>query len=81
MVVATKRERIPSPAASEPADRGISGEGFVTVIEAADFLKVSRAKVYAMMDNLELAYAKFGKSRRIPWRALRELAEKSMVTP
>jgi excisionase family DNA binding protein len=80
MVVSTKRARTPTSPSSDPADRGISDDGFVTVIEAADFLKVSRAKVYAMMDGQELVYAKFGKSRRIPRRALLELAEKSMVT-
>ena len=46
---------------------------------AARFLGVSRSKVYAMMDAGELTYAKFGRSRRVPRRALLELAEKSLV--
>jgi excisionase family DNA binding protein len=54
-------------------------EGFVKVPEAAKFLSVSRAKVYAMMDQGELAYCKFGKSRRIPRRALRKYAERCLM--
>jgi excisionase family DNA binding protein len=54
-------------------------EGFVDVRFAARFLGVSRSKVYGMMDNGELMYAKFGRSRRVPRRALLEVAEKSLV--
>jgi excisionase family DNA binding protein len=53
--------------------------GFATVVEAAEFLRLSRAKVYQLMDQRELAYAKFGKSRRIPRRALNEYAERCVV--
>jgi excisionase family DNA binding protein len=54
-------------------------EGFATVVEAAEFLRLSRAKVYLLMDARELSYAKFGKSRRVPRRALREYAERCLV--
>src|SRR5262245_42160855 len=55
------------------ADRshGVEG-GFATVLESARFLRVSRAKLYQLMEARELAYAKFGKSRRIPVSALLE---------
>jgi excisionase family DNA binding protein len=56
----------------------VSG-GFATVVEAAEFLNVSRAKLYAMMDNRDIVYAKFGKSRRIPRKALEEYAAKCLV--
>ena len=59
--------------------QNITIDGFATVVEAAKFLNVSRAKVYQMMDAGELIYAKFGKSRRLPLRALREFAEKALV--
>ncbi len=49
------------------------------VPEVATFLAVSRSKIYAMMDAGELAYAKFGKSRRIPWEAVYRLVTESMV--
>lgn len=54
-------------------------EGLATIREASRFLGISRAKLYSLMDAGELAYAKLGKSRRIPWRAIKELAERSMV--
>jgi len=55
-------------------------DGFVKVPEAARFLKLSRAKVYMLMDAGELAYAKFGRSRRIPRRALLEYATSCLVS-
>jgi excisionase family DNA binding protein len=54
-------------------------DGFLTVGEVAEVLRLSRAKIYGMMDAGELPFAKFGKSRRVPRRAVRELAERSMV--
>jgi excisionase family DNA binding protein len=54
-------------------------DGFATVGEAAKFLGLCRAKVYQLMEQGELAYAKFGKSRRIPWRGLIEYSARCMV--
>lgn len=48
-------------------------DGLVTVSEAAGFLRISRSTVYVLMDQGILAYAKIGRSRRIPKRALIEL--------
>jgi excisionase family DNA binding protein len=56
----------------------VSG-GFVTVREAEEFLSLSRAKIYALMDAGELRYAKFGRSRRLPWADLRMFAAESLV--
>jgi excisionase family DNA binding protein len=67
-----KRKQQTSPAVE------LAEDGFIPVIEAARFLGLSRAKVYQMMDSGELRYAKFGRSRRIPRRALMELAERSI---
>jgi excisionase family DNA binding protein len=53
--------------------------GFLDVAEAGKFLGLSRAKLYQLMDNQELTYAKFGKARRIPRRALLEYAARGMV--
>ena len=49
-------------------------DGLVTVQEAAQFLSISRSKLYELMDNGELKFAKLGRSRRIPRRALIDLA-------
>jgi excisionase family DNA binding protein len=56
------------------ADLEIVQGGFVTVEEAKDYLRVCRAKVYALMEAGELPYAKVGKSRRIPRAALHAYA-------
>ena len=49
-------------------------DGLVTVQEAAQFLSISRSKLYELMDNGELTFVKLGRSRRIPRRALVDLA-------
>ncbi len=54
-------------------------EGFATVVEAAAFLRVGRTHVYHLMQRGQLPYAKFGKSRRIPWVELRAFAARSIV--
>src|SRR5262249_9185610 len=65
---------------AEPPHSGLCDDGLVTVPEAADFLRVSRSSVYAMMEQGKLPFAKFGKSRRIPRQALMELVQQSMVS-
>jgi excisionase family DNA binding protein len=62
-----------------PGPAACVDEGFVDVAGAAEFLRLSRAKVYLLMDAGELRYAKFGKSRRIPWAALKQFAESRLV--
>jgi excisionase family DNA binding protein len=54
-------------------------DGFATVAEAAKFLGLCRAKVYQLMEQGELPFAKFGKSRRIPWRGLVDYGARCMV--
>ena len=54
-------------------------DGLVSVKEAAAFLKISVAKLYALMERGELVYAKLGKSRRIPRRAVVDLAARNLV--
>jgi excisionase family DNA binding protein len=53
---------------------------YATVGEAARFLCLSRAMVYRLMDERELASAKFGSARRIPIAALREYAARQTVS-
>jgi excisionase family DNA binding protein len=53
-------------------------EGLLKVTEAAEFLRLSRATLYSLMDRGELAFVKLGRSRRIPKRALIELAAREL---
>ena len=49
-------------------------DGLMRVAEAADFLRVSRSSVYELMAGGELPWARLGRSRRIPRRAVVALA-------
>lgn len=53
--------------------------GFATIQQATEYLALSRATVYKLMDNGQLAHAKFGGARRIPWASLHEYAERNTV--
>ncbi|MBM4070272.1 MAG: helix-turn-helix domain-containing protein [Planctomycetes bacterium] len=55
-------------------------DGLVPIKEAAGFLGISVGSLYAMMGRGELVYVKLGRSRRIPRRALVELAAKFLVS-
>ena len=54
-------------------------QGVVTVKQAATFLQISRATVYALMGQGELPFLKIGRARRIPHRALVEFAARGVV--
>ncbi len=54
-------------------------DGLRSVPFVANYLSVSRSKVYQMMDAGDLSYVKLGKSRRIPWAAVLKLVEESTV--
>jgi excisionase family DNA binding protein len=54
-------------------------DGFANIDDAGKFLRLSRATLYKLMENGSLAYAKMGRARRVPWRALHEYAQKSLV--
>jgi excisionase family DNA binding protein len=54
-------------------------DGLDRVGEVARFLKLSVSTVYGLMDRGELPYVKLGKSRRIPHRAVVELAATRLV--
>ena len=53
-------------------------DGLLTVQECAEFLHLSRSKIYEMMDAGELCFTKLGRSRRIPRRAVIELAARGL---
>jgi excisionase family DNA binding protein len=53
--------------------------GLATVGEAAAYLRMGRSWIYSAMDAGQLRYVKLGRSRRIPWAAIKQLARDSMV--
>ena len=65
------------PAAS-PQD-GLVRDGFAEVAEAQAYLRLSRSTIYTLMDRGELPFARFGRTRRIPWRSLRDYAAARLV--
>jgi excisionase family DNA binding protein len=60
-------------------DLALMSDGLATVSEAAAFLGLSRSKLYDLMDQGFLAYVKLDRARRIPRRALVELAAANVV--
>ena len=70
-----------SPSDSETTDlrsTELVADGLLTVQECAEFLHLSRSKVYELMDAGELCFTKLGRSRRIPRRAVIELAARGL---
>jgi excisionase family DNA binding protein len=57
----------------------ITADGLMSVREAADFLQVCVATIYNLCERGDLMYCKIGGARRIPRRALIELAERNLV--
>ena len=50
-------------------------DGLIDVREASRFLSLSRSTIYVLMEEGKLPFAKIGRSRRIPRRAIIEFAE------
>ncbi len=58
--------------------QALVADGLMTVKEAAEFLRLSPSRLYVLMVGGELAFVKLGRSRRIPRRALVELAARGL---
>ncbi|MBL8795027.1 MAG: helix-turn-helix domain-containing protein [Planctomycetia bacterium] len=54
-------------------------EGLARIREACDFLCISQALLYRLMDGGQLAYVKIGRARRVPYAALVEFAARGLV--
>ncbi|MBL8796596.1 MAG: helix-turn-helix domain-containing protein [Planctomycetia bacterium] len=54
-------------------------DGLDRVRDACTFLGLSQAMVYKLMDSGMLPFVKLGRSRRIPHKALIELAARNLV--
>lgn len=53
-------------------------DGLESITAACGFLKVSRTTLYGLMESGQLSFCKVGRSRRIPKRALIELAASNL---
>ncbi len=62
---------------TEPGVELVS-DGLMKVAEVSDFLRVSRSSVYELMAGGELPWAKLGRARRIPRRAVVELVARCL---
>ncbi|MBI2379095.1 MAG: helix-turn-helix domain-containing protein [Deltaproteobacteria bacterium] len=63
---------------SDTTREDLVAEGLATCPEAQAFLRVGHSTLYRLMGCGELAYVQIGRSRRIPWRALRDLASRHL---
>ena len=63
----------------EPTDRDqLVAGGLASVAASAAFLSLSRSTLYVLMDEGTLAYVKLRRARRIPKRALVDLAARNL---
>jgi excisionase family DNA binding protein len=53
---------------------GAVSDGLMDIREVAKFLSVGRSTVYVLMDEGRLPFAKIGRARRIPRRAVIDYA-------
>ena len=54
-------------------------DGLLRVSEVADFLSISRTTTYQLMERGELCWVKIGRARRVPRRAVIELAARNLI--
>ncbi len=59
-------------------DAALVEDGLVTVAQAVEFLSLSRSALYRLMNRGALPFVKLGRCRRIPRRALVELAARGV---
>jgi excisionase family DNA binding protein len=60
-------------------DHDLVIEGLQRISDAARFLGISRSLVYRLINSGALPTVRIGRSRRIPIRAVRELAATNLV--
>lgn len=59
-------------------DEQTVADGLMNVSEAMAFLAVARSTLYQLMETGQLPYVKIGRARRIPRRALIQLAASNL---
>ena len=58
--------------------RTIVADGLMTVLEAAEYLSISRSKLYTMMNDGEVPFVKLGRCRRIQRRDFIDLVAREL---
>ena len=64
--------------ADERKPTTLDAAGLQPVRAVAEFLAISRSKVYQLMDGGHLPYVKFGRSRRVRWADVLRLVEENL---
>ena len=59
-------------------ERTLIADGLMTIPEAADFLRLSRGMIYKLMEQGRLPFVKLGRTRRVPRRAVVDLAAQAL---
>jgi excisionase family DNA binding protein len=59
--------------------KSLLDDGLLSINEACKFLGLSRSTLYKLMDSGDLQYCQIGGTRRLPRRALVELAARFLV--
>ena len=59
--------------------RGLTA-GFATPVEAADFLRLSKAMIHKLIAKGEIPASRFGKAVRIPWPWLQSQVDPKSLT-
>lgn len=57
----------------------VAKKGLFTVLEAANYLSLSRSMIYNLMESGKLRYVKIGSARRIPWNCCQELIDSNLA--
>jgi excisionase family DNA binding protein len=66
-------------AATDQSRADLVADGMVTIAEAQEMTRLSRSELYVRMDRGELPFAKLGKRRMIPRKAIIALMAQSLV--
>jgi excisionase family DNA binding protein len=69
-----------SEVAQATRESPVETTGLRPVQAVAEFLAISRSKVYQLMESGELPYVKLGKSRRVRWADVLQLVDENTVS-
>jgi excisionase family DNA binding protein len=53
-------------------------DGWASPKEAAEYLSIGKSTIYDLLDRGAIPSARFGRTRRIPWRAIAAYCDESL---
>ena len=68
-----------SAVARARSEAATNGSGLQPIQVVAEYLSISRSKVYQLMETGALPYVKLGKSRRVRWSDVLNLVNQNLV--